>query len=379
MTVFAGFDVHRAQITFDALDTETGEITCGRIESTPAGVERWVARFPGRGIHVAVEACTGWLFVCNALARAGAVAHLAEPVETSALRGRKRRAKTDREDAQVAPRAAHRRAATGIVDPARACASMANASAAAKDTGRRADRVAPANPRDALSPRNQRIARACEHARWPRVPRQAGASDRCDRADHDRVGDDRSARDPDRPNRDGDSQARASANRLQGTDDPVRDGRADLADHADRARGRLPDARLPPSRSAAPGSMLACTAQTEPRASGSSPTKDPPELRWALYEAAQSACRPSSPDHQAYLALKDRGLSHTRASLTIARKLARRSYHVLRELGPAALEPLSHEADTSDPPSSPSITDANTSGQLPQPCWLPRHHRGGPR
>ncbi len=41
-----------------------------------------------------------------------------------------------------------------------------------------------------------------------------------------------------------------------------------------------------------------------------------------------------------YLALKARGLSHTRASLTIARKLARRSFHVLRELGPAALEPI---------------------------------------
>ena len=35
-----------------------------------------------------------------------------------------------------------------------------------------------------------------------------------------------------------------------------------------------------------------------------------------------------------------RGLSHTRASLTIARKLARRSYHVLRELGPTALQPV---------------------------------------
>ena len=65
-----------------------------------------------------------------------------------------------------------------------------------------------------------------------------------------------------------------------------------------------------------------------------------PHLRWALYEAALSACRPSSPDHADYLALKARGLSHTRASLTIARKLARRSYHVLRELGPAALEPV---------------------------------------
>src|SRR2546430_5522284 len=65
-----------------------------------------------------------------------------------------------------------------------------------------------------------------------------------------------------------------------------------------------------------------------------------PHLRWALYEAALSACRPRSPDHEDYLALKARGLSHTRASLTIARKLARRSFHILRELGPAALEPI---------------------------------------
>jgi transposase len=49
---------------------------------------------------VAVEACTGWLFVCDALTSAGARPHLAEPVETRALRGRKRRAKTDREDAR---------------------------------------------------------------------------------------------------------------------------------------------------------------------------------------------------------------------------------------------------------------------------------------
>jgi hypothetical protein len=55
---------------------------------------------------------------------------------------------------------------------------------------------------------------------------------------------------------------------------------------------------------------------------------------------ALSACRPSSPDYATYLALKARGLSHTRASLTIARKLARRSFHVLRKLGPAALDPI---------------------------------------
>jgi transposase len=65
-----------------------------------------------------------------------------------------------------------------------------------------------------------------------------------------------------------------------------------------------------------------------------------PQLRWALYESAQAACRPSSPDRSDYLALKARGLSHTRASITIARKLARRCFHTLHALGPEALEPV---------------------------------------
>ncbi|MCA1699306.1 MAG: transposase [Actinobacteria bacterium] len=100
MTIVAGFDVPRAQITFDALDRETGEVHRGRIPSTPDGVRQWTGRFPSSEIHVAVEAGTGWLFVCEALVEAGATPHLAEPAETSALRGPKWRAKTDREDAR---------------------------------------------------------------------------------------------------------------------------------------------------------------------------------------------------------------------------------------------------------------------------------------
>jgi transposase len=100
MAIVAGFDVHRRQITFDALDFETGEVSRGRIDATPAAVTTWVRRLGSRDVQVAVEACTGWLFVCDALVAAGANAHLAEPVETRALRGRKRRAKTDREDAR---------------------------------------------------------------------------------------------------------------------------------------------------------------------------------------------------------------------------------------------------------------------------------------
>ena len=81
MAIVAGFDVHRAQLTFDALNQQTGEVERGRIRATPEAVRAWVGRFAGDEVHVAVEACTGWLFVCEALAETGAVAHLAEPVD----------------------------------------------------------------------------------------------------------------------------------------------------------------------------------------------------------------------------------------------------------------------------------------------------------
>jgi hypothetical protein len=44
MAIVAGFDVHRAQITFDALDTQTGEVMRGRIDAwrgPRAGVDRF--------------------------------------------------------------------------------------------------------------------------------------------------------------------------------------------------------------------------------------------------------------------------------------------------------------------------------------------------
>ena len=96
-----GLDQHRAQITVEWLDTETGEITRSRI--SPAhrqGVRRFCEKFRGRQVEVALEATTGWRFVADELAQVGAVVHLAEPAETAARRGRKKRAKSDRADAR---------------------------------------------------------------------------------------------------------------------------------------------------------------------------------------------------------------------------------------------------------------------------------------
>ena len=47
-----------------------------------------------------MEATTGWRFVVEELERVGARVHLAEPAEASALKGKKKRAKTDFADAR---------------------------------------------------------------------------------------------------------------------------------------------------------------------------------------------------------------------------------------------------------------------------------------
>ena len=75
------------------------------------------------------------------------------------------------------------------------------------------------------------------------------------------------------------------------------------------------------------------------RAAGHLSRQGPPALRWALYEAAQAARRPSSPDRPYYEQLAAR-LGGNRACVAIARKLLKRSYHVLRALGDQALQPV---------------------------------------
>jgi hypothetical protein len=60
----------------------------------------WLEQFAGQQAGFAVEGCTGWRYVVEELKRAGVEAHLAEPADTSAARGPKRRAKTDQLDAR---------------------------------------------------------------------------------------------------------------------------------------------------------------------------------------------------------------------------------------------------------------------------------------
>jgi transposase len=339
MAIVAGFDVHRRQITFDALDTETGEVVRGRIESTRAAIGRWTKRFAGRELHVALEACTGWLFVCDALVDAGAVAHLAEPVKTRALRGRKRRAKTDRQDARwlrelladgrlpeawIPPEHVRRwrsraRLRHTLIDERtqwfqriRATLFHHGVSGSPEKLRSREGRAflqaldLPADARERIEVALRMIdAIEAQIAPLERELRQLARRQTGCRALMGLYGM-------------GELTSLVTlcelgdVGRLSASRKAVRMAGIDIGVHRSDRRARV----------------------------GKLTRQGSPQLRWALYEAALAACRPSSPDHADYLALEARGLSHTRASLTIARKLARRSYHVLRELGPAAMDPI---------------------------------------
>ena len=92
MTIVMGLDQHRAQITADWLNTETGEVSRARV--TPAhrdGVRRFLGRFAGRQLEVALEATTGWRFVVEELQAIGADVHGSQSAPFIAKQRRTRR------------------------------------------------------------------------------------------------------------------------------------------------------------------------------------------------------------------------------------------------------------------------------------------------
>ena len=102
MPIVGGLDIHRKQLTFDYLDTVTGEVKRGQVvPADRAHLRAWLARFAGRDdVAFALEGCTGWRYVAEELAGAGVAAHVGRPADTAFARGRKRHAKTDKTDSR---------------------------------------------------------------------------------------------------------------------------------------------------------------------------------------------------------------------------------------------------------------------------------------
>jgi transposase len=337
VTILMGLDQHRAQITVEWIDTSTGEISRGRVRPADrAGVRRFVERFRGQELEVALEATTGWRFVVEELRAVDARVHLAEPAETAARRGTKKRPKSDRADAR------HLRELLMIgrlpeswIPPEHIL-----------------DLRARVRLRHTLSAQRgewqQRIQSVLYHHGCPQRGDLMNESGLAWLAAQPLPG---CARDQvtialamvdalDTQIAPLDNELRAYARRQPGCKALLAHyGVGPLTSVTILAELGDPN-RFSSSREAVRYAGLDITVHQsdQRRAPGHLSRQGPPALRWALFEAAQCARRRSSPDHQYYLEAAAR-LGGNRACLAVARKLLKRSYHTLRELGEDALQP----------------------------------------
>jgi transposase len=333
-----GLDQHRAQVTADWLETDTGEVKRARLAPADrAGVRRFLSQFKGLELEVALEATTGWRFVVEELRRVGAGVHLAEPAETSALRGPKKRAKGDRADAR------HLRELLMI--------KRLPESWIAPD--HLLDLRARVRLRHTLSEQRtewqQRIQAVLYHHGCPHRRQLMSTDGRAWLAARSALP--AIAREQitvalqmidavERQLAPIDKQLRAYARRQAACKALMAHyGIGELT--AVTILAELGDCRrFTSSRQAVrfAGMDITVHQSDRRRSPGHLSRQGPPALRWALYEAAQVARRPASPDRDYYDQAADR-LGGNRACLSIARKLLKRSYHTLRELGQEALQP----------------------------------------
>jgi transposase len=338
MSIVMGIDQHRAQITAEWIDLASGEISRARVRPADcAGVRRFLARFAGQQLEVALEATTGWRFLVEELRRVGAVVHLAEPAETAALRGNKKRPKSDRADAR------HHRE---LLLAGRLPESW----------------IPPDHILDLRAQVRLRHTLIEQHCEWQQRIQAVLYHHGCPQRRQLMVGDGRewlAAQPLPDTARQQITVSVAMVDALEREIDPVD---RELRRYARRQTGckalieayygigelcavtvlaELGDCRrFANSRDAVRYGGLDITVYQSDRhrAPGHLSRQGPPALRWALYEAAQVARHPRSPDRAYYEQAAER-LGGNRACLALARKLLKRCYHTLRELGDDALAP----------------------------------------
>ena len=338
MTIVGGFDVHRKQITFDYVDDD-GLVHWGQIRpATRKTLRGWLGEHcPDGDGEFALEGCTGWRYVSDELAAAQLGVHLGDPAEIAAARGPKKRAKTDHADAKllrtllvegrfpeswVAP--AHvlevrtlGRLYCTLMDERRAWQQRIHAQlfhqgcppvrALLSHAGRTALIGAELSPVgrqyvdtalhriDELSAeieplRTQLVNFARCQTGCQALQRHYGIGWLCAAIIWAEIGD---------------------ARRFHSSDQLVRFAGLDVTVYSS-------DSKRSPGHLSRQGS---------------------PELRWAAFEAAKCAARRGSPDYDYYrrLAAKRDGHNGKNPTLAVERKILRRCYHTLRQLGDAAL------------------------------------------
>jgi transposase len=339
MAMVCGLDLHRRQITFDALEVGSGQEWRGRIwQPDRARFGRWLRedvarRAEGGSVAMAVEGCTGWRYVVEEIEAAGFEAHLAEPADTQAARGRKHRAKTDRTDARLL---------RDLLAAGELPASWIPSEGVLEWRERVRLYVSLINQRTVWC---QRIhAELYQHG--VAIPEGAirAAQTRATLADvqlspaaRERITVGYRMIDA----TDVEAQPLKKALQRFGTKQPACRALVEAqygiggmiavavwSELGDCRRFHRSDQVVRHT-----GLDVTVDASDRRRAGGYLSRQGPETLRWALYEAAKNSSHLRSPDHDYYAALKARHDGKI-AAISVARKLARRCYHVLRALDP---------------------------------------------
>lgn len=340
MAMVCGLDLHRRQITFDVIEMVSGEEWRGRIwQPDRARFRRWLDdlgdRAGGGRAAVAVEGCTGWRYVVEEITAAGFEAHLAEPADTQAARGRKHRAKTDRSDAR-------------LLRDLLAAGELPESWIPPAGVLEWRERV-----RLYVSLVNQRTV-WCQRIHAELYQHGVAIPEGAIRAAKTRamLGDPSLELSPAARER-----ISVGYRMIDATDDVAQPLKKDLQ----RFGTRQPACKALVEAQYGIGGLIAVAVWSElgdcrrfsrsdqavrhtgldvtvdssdrRRAGGFLSRQGPQTLRWALYEAAKNSSHHRSPDHDYYAAVKKRHDGKI-AAISVARKLARRCYHVLRAVSP---------------------------------------------
>jgi transposase len=339
MTIIGGFDVHRHQITFDYVDDD-GLVHWGQIRpATRKTLRSWLAKHcPNGDAEFALEGCTGWRYVTGELAAAGVVAHLGDPAEIAALRGPKKRAKTDRADAKLLRTLlVEGRFPESWIPPEHVVE--------VRTLGRLYCTLM-----DERRAWQQRIHAQLFHQGCPPVTAllsQAGRETLA-HVELSEVG------------RQYVDSALRRIDELTAEIEPLRAQLVSFARHQAGCRAlqarhygvgwlcaaiiwaEIGDARRFRSSDQLvrfAGLDVTVYSSDTKRSPGHLSRQGSPELRWVAFEAGKCAARPGSPDYAYYhkLAAKHDHHNGKNPTLAVERKIVRRCYHTLRELGDAAL------------------------------------------
>lgn len=339
MAMVGGLDLHRQQITFDVADVESGDVWRGRVwQPDRERFRRWLRndltrRAGGGPVALAVEGCTGWRYVVEEIEAAGFEAHLAEPADTQAKRGPKGRAKTDRTDAALLRRLLQNGELPASWIPPEPVLEWR-------------ERV-----RLYLSLVNQRTV-WCQRIHAELYQHGVAVPEGAVRTPATRA----MLADPAlQLSAAARQRIRVGYSMIDATDAEALPLKKDLQRFGERqpACRALVDAqygiggllavavwselgdcrRFKRSEQAVRHTGLDVTVDSSDRrrAGGHLSRQGPQTLRWALYEAAKNSSHLRAPDHDYYASVKARHDGKI-AAMSIARKIARRCYHVLRDV-----------------------------------------------